>query len=804
MRRRAVPSILILACALAPFGAAVASAPSSWDGADFGSAAFADGALALRFNPAALGTRYPSELRLAGTRFDQGPARLEAMLALGTMGFGFERTGERSNAFGAGLGTGGERLRLGFASSWLRDRSARAGTSDSRIGVLARPAPWLSLGGVADHLFQPSFLGGPLGRTYTVAVGLRPLALSAGRAHDLGTRLTLTGDLSMPESGDRRRSRARVGAELEAVRGIVLQGALADHGVMHVGLVLRGPRTSIGGGGSSVDGEVVARNVALSLHDGEERTVLAGPAAARVALVRAGGELGDDALSGLTLFGGSSVSPVKPLHDQLELALEDPLTRGVLLDLHGVHNMAQIEELRPRILGLRRAGKPVVAFLEEGATRGDLYFAGPCDRIVTTEEAQFGALGLRVERRSYRRLLAEWGIRIDRTAYGKYKSAYRNYSADSTPAPDRESINRVLDTNQELFVSALTTDRRINRAALLTALDGRPWRAEDARRMGLVDSIGYREDALRILGRMCGLGDTPRTANLGRVTPARSTWMTPSPIAVVYASGAIQSGKSGNDLLLGPAMGAATVVGQLERAFRRPGVKVVLLRVESPGGETIASDLIHHATVRLKRDTKKPLIVSMGESGASGGYYIAAHGDRIYADRFTYTGSIGVVQIKPSIEGWDRAHDVRQEDFDRGRFMRGWSIHRDWTPEMQAIADSATFRYYASFVAKVADGRRMSWSAVDSVAQGRVWMGDDALARGLVDEIGGFEAALAYARRRAGVPEGARIRLVEYRRPRPGLVQRLVGSSLLEAIEASSRIPDPGAMLYWDDGEAAP
>src|SRR6185503_17879851 len=145
-------------------------------------------------------------------------------------------------------------------------------------------------------------------------------------------------------------------------------------------------------------------------------------------------------------------------HRQLERALEDPYTRGVLLELGGVSNMAQLEELRPRIRRLRAAGKPVVAWLEDGGGRGDLYLAAACDKIVTSPEAIWVALGLRAERRSYRKALADLGIRFDRASYGKYKSAYRNLSSDSTSGPDREVIEHLLDQSQELFVSAVAAD----------------------------------------------------------------------------------------------------------------------------------------------------------------------------------------------------------------------------------------------------------------------------------------------------------------------------------------------------------
>ncbi len=515
--------------------------------------------------------------------------------------------------------------------------------------------------------------------------------------------------------------------------------------------------------------------------------------------------LGDESLNGISLFGPVSTTPVKPIHERLERALADPLTRGVLLDLRGVSNMAQLEEIRPRIARLRAAGKPVVAYLEEGATRGDLYLASACDRIVATEEASFGELGLRVERRYYRRLLADWGVRIERSAIGAYKSAYRNWSADSTPPADREAIEHALDQSQELFVGAVAAGRHMERDRLLQLLDGRDWPAHEVQRAGLVDSIGYREDALRLLGRLSGLGDRPRVANPARDLAATRDWNVPARVAVVYASGGIQTGASGNDLLFGPSMGAATVSAQIERAFRQRGVRAVVLRVESTGGSSLASNLIHHALARMKQKTRKPLVVSMGSVAASGGYYIAMNADRIFADRFTRTGSIGVVRIKPSIAGWDRKHGVREDDFERGRFMGRESPHQDWDARDQAAADSSIQDTYRRFVARVAQGRGLTVEAADAVAQGRVWLGDDARERRLVDEIGGLEQAIAEARRRGGVPAAEEIRIAEFRRPRPSLIQRLAGSALAQAWERTMALPEPGETLDWaDDDSLAP
>ncbi len=798
-----VAALVLAACgAASAAGSETPAQPLQLTGNE--SAAYAEGARAVFYNPAGLGLRYPLEVFGSGTSFEEGGRIHRWVVGLGGFALQGEQVKGVSQRYGFTQAAGGTALRWGLTCDWQVDARTREVAADQRLGVLSRPAPWLALGGVVDHPFQTALAGKTQTREYTLALGLRPFALSAARANGWGTRLTLTSDVLLAEAGRRDQARVRFGGELEALPGVLLRATVEDRRGLNLGVMLRG----VNGGGAvqsaSTDGHHRYDSYAVSLHAGEERTVLAGRAERRVAVVRAAGALGDDALSGFSLLGGSDVTPVRPLHDQLQRALEDPLTRGVFLDLRGVGNMAQIEELRPRLARLRAAGKPVVAFMEYGGGRADLYLAGACDRIVMAPEADPSALGLRGERRYYRSLLAGWGIRVDRSSYGRYKSAYRNLSVDSTSDADREAIERGLDVSQELLVSALVSDRGMDRARLLTLLDGRPWRAEDLRRAGLIDSVGYREDALAVLGRLCGLGKRPRRVELARRPEAQREWAVPAPVAVVYASGGIETGRSGGDLLMGPSMGSETVIAQLERAFTRPGVRAVVLRVESPGGSALASDLIHHATLRLKRETKKPLIVSMGSVAGSGGYYISIGADRIYADRFTRTGSIGVVTIKPSFEQFYAKHGVRQDDFERGAWMRGWSPARDWTSADQAVADSATLRFYHGFVERVAAGRGMTWDEVHAVAQGRVWMGGDALERRLVDRLGGLEDAVAEARRRAGVPAGAKIRWLEYRRPGPGLLQRLIGRTVGEAWRDATRMPEPGAMLYWTDEDESP
>ena len=765
----------------------------------------ADGTRGQLFNPATMGLGYHSELLFSWTR-EQPTAETNHVLgSVGWFGLRATRVKDVMQAYGFTLAGGNsEKLRFGVGQTWLVSDNPHQVTSDQRVGLLSRPAPWLSLGGIVDHLFQPDFRNNRLGRVYTLGLGLRPLAWSRPRAYTLGPRLTLTGDFAIPEDGEWGQTRVRIGGELEALPGMWLRGSLEDHGGYHFGIGIAAPRSGFHVQGVARAGGITAQTYNVTVHDSEDHTALTPRGARRVAAIRLGGALGDESLGGLSVYGPVSTTAVGPVHVQLERALEDPLTRGVLRELDGVTNMAQLEELRPRIARLRRAGKPVVAYLEESATRGDLYLAAACDRIVTTEEASFAALGLRVERRYYRRLLAGWGLRVDRSSIGRYKSAFRNFSVDSTPSADREVIERTLDQQQAAFVSAVSQDRRMDRARLLTLLDGRAWPTEEVRRAGLVDTLGYREDAVGLLGGLCGLGRKPRVVNLDQVREARRAWNVPARVAVVYASGGIENGSSGNDLLLGPTLGSRTLTRQMEAAFREPGVKAVVLRVESPGGSVVGSNLIDHELQRLKRETRKPVVISMGSVAASGGYYISMNGDRIVADRMTRTGSIGVVYYRPSIEGWDRAHQVREDDFERGRAMGLWSGHRDWRAGDQASVDTAMAVTYRRFVDKVAAARKLPAAAVDSVAQGRVWLGEEARDRRLIDGIGGLEEAVAEARRLGGIPEGERIRLAEFRRPRPPFFQRLLTSAAGEAWARELAWDAFDTPLYWADDDSEP
>lgn len=770
-------SRLLLVSVALSFAVPVVAAPAPLLGISGGEGvAVTDDARAYLTNPAAIGFRYPSELWLSWRGEDE-PTRFEGGLgSTGPFGYAVTREAEGGYRYGFGFALGDGPLRLGWANDlWVAGRPREERALDARAGLLLRAAPWWSAGATVAHVFEPSFAGARLPRTYTVGLGLRPLAISRTRAHGAGVRFSLTGDVTMEERAALSTARVRVGAAVEPLRGLEVAFSGSDHGAFTVGVTARLARSGFTVSRYEREDGTQDGRWTFNSHAGDDRGFAVPRRERRVAVVSLGGNLDDEPLVG-GVTGGGGGRAARPVHAVLERALDDPFTKGVFLELNGVSGMAQLEELRPRVQRLVLAGKPVVAYMEYGGGRGDLYLGSAATRVYASPAASFDGLGLRVERRSYRSMLERFGMRMDRASVGDFKSAYRNFSVDSTPPADTTVIQTMLRQRQELFVNTVSGGRRIPAERLTAVLDGRSYEARTLARLGVIDSVGWRDEALAELGRLTGLGRKPTTVDLARTPESRERWSTPKRIAVVYAGGAIVNGRSGNDVLSGATMGDRTIIAQLERAFRAPGVEAVVLRVDSPGGAATASYLMDRAVERLKRETRKPLVVSMASVAASGGYFMSAHADRILANRHTVTGSIGVLYVKPSFEGVYEKLGVRQEDFDRGDYMRAFSPARSWRPQDQAAADSAIQRNYRTFVSRVADGRRMEWFEAQVYAQGRPWMGDDAVKHRLADSIGGLDAAVDEARRLAGIPAGERIEWLEFRRPKGSLLDRVIGS----------------------------
>jgi len=277
--------------------------------------------------------------------------------------------------------------------------------------------------------------------------------------------------------------------------------------------------------------------------------------------------------------------------------------------------------------------------------------------------------------------------------------------------------------------------------------------------------------------------------------PLERRWGEPRRIAVVPVIGTITGGRSRSDPLgFSRSAGAETIQRGLRDAESDPRVAAIVLRIDSGGGDGLASDIMYRAVLRAR--ARKPVVATMGSAAASGGYYAAMGADWVLAEPTTLTGSIGVFVLKPGLEGLGKKIGVNVETLKRGPLAEILGLYRPWTPAEQAAAQRWVDAFYEDFVNEVAQSRKMETARVDAVARGRIWSGADARARGLVDALGGLPEAVAEARRRAGVPEGEDLLLVTYGGP-VGLFGALAGENgVLTQLGVSGErtTPEPDAL----------
>jgi protease-4 len=316
------------------------------------------------------------------------------------------------------------------------------------------------------------------------------------------------------------------------------------------------------------------------------------------------------------------------------------------------------------------------------------------------------------------------------------------------------------------LVRAIASGRKKSEAEVRALIDRGPFVPGEALRAGLVDGLAYEDQLDDRVPELDGSSDGNRRvegADYQRVS-ARSVGITPrSRIAVLYAVGTIVSGRTGFDPLNGTAVGSDTLVEQIRRVRDDASIKAIVLRVDSPGGSSVASDVIWRELM-ITRDEKpsRPLVTSMSDLAASGGYYIAVAGNAIVAEPGTLTGSIGIYAGKMSVKGTLEKLGVSEETVKDGANADIYSPFAPFTPGQRETLQAFLDDFYRGFVQKVAESRRMTPEAIDAVGQGRVWTGEQAVAHGLVDSLGGLDTAIAVAKERAGIPAGEDVELVSF------------------------------------------
>ncbi|HLG54626.1 MAG TPA: signal peptide peptidase SppA [Vicinamibacterales bacterium] len=497
---------------------------------------------------------------------------------------------------------------------------------------------------------------------------------------------------------------------------------------------------------------------------------------------------------------GRDANTVRGFVDSLRKAKRDPRIKTVLLmpSTLQLPFWGKVQELRDAVLDFRKSGKTVVAFLEYGGDR-EYYLASAADRVFLLPSSPLDLTGVASYEIFLRGALDKIGAFPDFLHIGDYKSAPNQLTEKGfTPAHREmtESLNRDM---YEQLVRGIAQSRKKTEQDVRALFDQGPFVPEEALRAGLVDDLAY-EDQLD--DRMPTLGsdeaDRIEGAAYQRTTPASVGFNPRSRIAVLYAVGTIASGKSTYDPVNGSILGSDTMVEQIRRARDDDTIKAIVLRIDSPGGSSVASDVIwRELMVAREDDTSRPLIVSMSDLAASGGYYIAMPAHAIVAQPATLTGSIGIYSGKFVIGGTLDKIGVTRETASSGANAEINSPFTAFTPRQRAKVQEFMQGFYDDFVEKAAEARKTTPEKIDAVAQGRVWTGQQARERGLVDALGGLDAAVAIAKERAKIPADEDVELVEFTGRRSlyeALTEQFGGASVLSLFAGKGELRAIGAL----------
>jgi protease IV len=419
----------------------------------------------------------------------------------------------------------------------------------------------------------------------------------------------------------------------------------------------------------------------------------------------------------------------------------------------------KVQEVRDAIVDFRRSGKPIVAYLEYGGEQ-EFYLASACDKVFLMPTASLDLTGMASYELFLRGTLDKIGAYPDTLHIGQYKTASNTFTEHTFTPAHREMAESL---NADLYgqlIRGLASGRHKSEQEIRTLIDHGPFLPEDAVRAGLVDDVAYEDELDDKVQLTKGSVSFVSEREYRQVTPASLGLNRGPRIAVIYAVGVIASGESNYDSPSGQVLGSDTVVDYLRKARADGSIKAIVLRIDSPGGSAIASDVIWRE-VSLTRNTK-PVIASMSDVAASGGYYIAMPAHAIVAEPATLTGSIGVVMLKFVIDGTLKKLGLNMEGVKNGRYADLYSPVRAFSPEERAKIQEHMQATYDTFVEKAAAGRNTTPERIDAVAQGRVWTGAQAKQIGLVDELGGLERALALAKQRASLAPDSEVEIVVY------------------------------------------
>ncbi len=506
-------------------------------------------------------------------------------------------------------------------------------------------------------------------------------------------------------------------------------------------------------------------------------------------------------------FGTSSTKTLRGLFKKLDTLKTDDEIAGILFKIENVSvGWATLQEIRNKLHEFRETQKETIGYLESGGN-AEYLLAAAMERVVLMPTGSLNLTGLRAEVLFYKGLLEKLDIQADMLAMGKYKSGVEPYMRDDMSDAFRESMTALLDDLYAQLLDHIAENRDGITAEGVSDLVNRgPFTAEEAQQAQLVDALQYYDELLDTLKtaspdedvqvvkpdyeRKRKVPDMNSFAGLmqllSMLNPPRQTRSdtAENQIALIYANGPILPNIESFFASM-PVITPETLKEAFEKARTDDSVQAVVLRIDSPGGSALASDLIWREVMLTQRE--KPVVVSMGDIAASGGYYIAMAAGTIVAHPSTLTGSIGVFGGKLNMKGFYNKIGLTKEIIAHGQNATLYSDYGGFTPTERARVEKMMKTIYKDFVSKAAEGRGKTYDEIDEIAQGRVWTGKQAKALGLVDEFGGLDTALSIAKEQAGFTEDDEVNLIVLPKQKPFLEEFL--ERMVEDMEGSIQLP---------------
>ncbi len=605
--------------------------------------------------------------------------------------------------------------------------------------LLAHFGRQLAVAGQMRNINQHKFFGNKTSVAYLLSAAVRPL------------REKLTVGVDAQIFGDQRADEFtwRLSSRYYLKDGLAVYGGLANTGEFGGGIEIQLGRW-LAGGEAFFDNDAKHRRttgyfgVSTAMRD-----QLIQPRAILQADI--GGDIPEEK-SRPFLFGRAQPTFYETLA-KLDRAVGDPKIRGLFLTIRNPQiGWARLADLRATIQKFRRAGKPVAAYLGPFSGIGSYYLASAADSIFMLPVDALNLIGLRAEVSFYAGAMEKIGVDAEVVKSGKYKNAPDVYT-DSTMSPEfRESVEALLDDIYNGVIAEIAAERELTPDSLSAIINRGPFTTIQAESLKLIDNRYYpHEFEKRSLGLF---GDYSRVIALREYQSApkhRERFGEAEKIALIAVDGGIVRGQSGFSYLDGETAGSATVSGAIRRARLDSNVRAIVMRMNTPGGDAIAGDLIYGELLEAAK--AKPVIVSMSDACASGGYYIAAAGSKIVLQPLTVTGSIGVFAGKPVLAGFYDKIGIKQEIITRGNHAAFYSHSQPFSTEERSVLRRQVSDMYGRFVSVVADGRTLDLDSVRAVAQGRVWSGSRALQFGLADTIGTVVDAIRMAADQGGISD---------------------------------------------------